>query len=259
MATAPHEVEFQEGERIYLGKTQRARIADHLARYEFALTHVRDDSVVLDAASGSGYGTEILSRKAGRVVGLEISEHALAYAEAHHRNQRIEYRRADLNDTLDLPSESFDVVVCFETLEHVLLQHHLLAEFHRVLKPSGTLVISTPDRWVFSWLDGYRNRFHVHELTKVEFLKGLGQGFEVSALYGQTLWRGSRVRAIARGCLRKSLPLVVRRAVRSVVPRARSSSNGVEMQPDPAEYLIEPIQFRGRSKHYYQIAVAIRR
>jgi hypothetical protein len=134
----------------------------------------------------------------------------------------------------------------------------LLAEFHRVLKPSGTLIISTPDGWVFSWLDGYRNPFHLHELTRAEFLKLLGRGFDVSALYGQTLWQGSRVRAIARGCIRKSLPLVIRRAVRTVIPRTRSSSSGGEMLSDPSEYLIEPVEFRGQSKHYYQIAVATR-
>jgi len=55
------------------------------------------------------------------------------------------FRRADLNDDIPFEEGQFDYVACLEGLEHIENLHHALREFHRVLKPGGTLVVSTPN------------------------------------------------------------------------------------------------------------------
>jgi 2-polyprenyl-3-methyl-5-hydroxy-6-metoxy-1,4-benzoquinol methylase len=259
MATLTRDPEFHAVERIYLGETTGERlIAEHLARYEFASSRISAGSNVLDAACGSGYGTELLSRTAAHVVGLEIADHALAYARQHHGGPTIEYRKADLTKRLELASESFDYVVSLETLEHVSGQRELLDEFHRVLKPGGMLIISTPDHWVMSWLSGFRNQFHLHEPTKTEFLAMLGHRFVAEELFGQTRWRGSRLRAILKTCARRVLPSGVRRIARSMIRTFAPPSNGEEGREDPSQFAPEPVALHARSEHYYQIAIASR-
>jgi 2-polyprenyl-3-methyl-5-hydroxy-6-metoxy-1,4-benzoquinol methylase len=83
---------------------------------------------------------------------------------------------------------SFDVVLSFEVLEHMPghHQHAYVSEIHRVLRPGGLLVLSTPNRDVFS--QGYKtslNKYHVNELSVKELERLLAQHFHVASLYGQ--------------------------------------------------------------------------
>lgn len=56
-------------------------------------------------------------------------------------------------DALDLPfaNDVFDVVFCGETIEHLIDPDHLLDEMHRVLKPGGLLILTTPN--IANWYD----------------------------------------------------------------------------------------------------------
>jgi SAM-dependent methyltransferase len=178
--------EILSGERLYL---QHARsevdAAAHLERYAFALTQIEPGQVILDAACGSGFGTEILAQKAMRVIGLELNDHALEYARHYHGHERVEFRKADLNRVIDLPAESFDTIVSFETLEHIQNQGLLLAEFRRVLKSGGRLILSTPDRDLYTDKAHSDNPFHISELSKEELLALVGRYFDPLELYGQ--------------------------------------------------------------------------
>ncbi|MBI5191685.1 MAG: methyltransferase domain-containing protein [Nitrospirae bacterium] len=75
--------------------------------------------------------------------------------------------RADLNKPLPYDDASFDYVACLEGIEHVENTHHILREFHRVLRPGGTLVISTPNilntknRYRFCWTGTYYGFPHI--------------------------------------------------------------------------------------------------
>lgn len=189
------EAEFQRGERVYLG---RSRSSDneflHLERYRFALGLVEHDHTVLDAASGSGYGTEILAEKAASVVGIDISQHALNYASTRHMRPNIVFHSADLNGPLPMPDSCFDLIVSFETLEHVRNQANLISEFRRVLKPRGHLILSTPDRDVRT----FRNRFHINELTRAQLLALVAERFNIQALYGQSTYTSSAPQLLLR-------------------------------------------------------------
>jgi hypothetical protein len=63
----------------------------------------------------------------------------------------------------------------------------MLAEFRRVLKPDGMLLISSPDKAVYTEKLGNRNEFHVRELYRDEFEELLGRHFSATSLWGQKL------------------------------------------------------------------------
>jgi SAM-dependent methyltransferase len=98
----------------------------------------REPGVALDAACGTGRFAEFLARRGHRVIGVDSSPDMLAYA--RRRVPDGEFHVGEL-DQLPLPDDSVDVVVCALALEHLPLQP-AFAEFARVLRPGGDLVIS---------------------------------------------------------------------------------------------------------------------
>ncbi len=123
-------------EQIYLDSSDipKEEKMRHIERYQFAQQFLKPDWIVLDAACGSGYGSEILSKKAKKVIGIDINQEAINYAQNHYSQPNITYLVGDLNQNLNFPDEYFDAIISFETIEHVRNQHLLLAEFKRVLK-----------------------------------------------------------------------------------------------------------------------------
>jgi SAM-dependent methyltransferase len=99
----------------------------------------REPGVALDAACGTGRFAEFLSRRGHRVIGVDSSPDMLAYA--RRRVPDGEFRLGEL-DRLPLPDDSVDVIVCALALVHVPRLQPVLAEFARVLRPGGDLVIS---------------------------------------------------------------------------------------------------------------------
>jgi len=103
---------------------------------------------------------------------------------AHHANLR--FRHGDCT-ALDLADASVDLVVSFETIEHVAAQEALVAGFARVLAPDGVLIMSSPDKRTYHDVAGFRNEFHVRELYRDELLALLNPHFPFVYLYGQKL------------------------------------------------------------------------
>jgi hypothetical protein len=86
---------------------------------------------------------------------------------------------------LPLPAASIDLVVSFETIEHLSAQRAMLAEFRRVLAPDGVLVISSPNRPVYNEGGAVENQYHVRELDRDELRALLDPAFPRQAWYGQ--------------------------------------------------------------------------
>ena len=187
MGNVNDEKEFSAGERMYLGSDacDVDSHKDHFDRYEFAKKFLKKDFTVADAACGTGYGSDMISGSCAKVIGLEISDHALAWARTHHAKVNVEFKKADLNRNLDLPSDFADVVVSFETLEHIANQGGMLAEFKRILKPHGVLIISSPDRDIITGKAHLKNEFHINELSKPEFVAVMRKYFTLEDLYAQ--------------------------------------------------------------------------
>jgi SAM-dependent methyltransferase len=99
----------------------------------------REPGVALDAACGTGRFAEFLAQRGHQVMGVDSSPDMLAHA--RRRVPRGEFHVGEL-DRLPLPDDSVDVVVCALALVHVPHLQPVLAEFTRVLRPGGDLVIS---------------------------------------------------------------------------------------------------------------------
>jgi SAM-dependent methyltransferase len=159
---------------------------EHWHRYVFARQFAQGKRV-LDAACGEGYGSALMAGVAERVLGVDIAEPAVAHARARYAAQsNLRFERADCTE-LDVPPASFDLIVSFETLEHVHAQERLLAGFARALAPGGMLLVSSPDKHTYSDVSGFRNEFHVRELYRDELLALLRPHFPHIRLYGQKL------------------------------------------------------------------------
>ena len=158
---------------------------EHLHRYAFAKELVTGLNV-LDAACGEGYGSALLATRAARVTGIDRSENSIEHARRRYASANLSFSNGDCT-RLPFANASFDSVVSFETIEHLQDQSRLLEEFRRVLKPDGFLLISSPDKAIYTDLLNNRNPFHVKELYRDEFESLLRQYFSTVRLWGQKL------------------------------------------------------------------------
>ena len=152
---------------------------EHRGRYRFAAHLVRPGARVLDVACGAGFGLEMLRAAGAYPLGVDLQPAALA--EARRAAPGAALIRGD-GMRLPLPDQTVDLVVSFETIEHVSDAAALLAELRRVLRPGGCLVLSTPNRDLRGHTD---NPFHVREFTGPELRDLLLSCFGEVELYGQ--------------------------------------------------------------------------
>ncbi len=157
---------------------------EHWHRYLFAAPLVAGRDV-LDIACGEGYGSALLARSAARVIGADIAPGAIAHARARYASRaNLEFREADCA-ALPFPTASFDIVVSFETIEHVAAQDAFLDEVRRVLRDDGLFVLSSPNKIEYADKRGVVNAFHRRELYRGELAALLAPRFTQAAWYGQ--------------------------------------------------------------------------
>ncbi len=123
---------------------------------------------VLEVGCGEGYGTALLARDATSVLGVDYD--ALTIAHAARTYPQASFARANLA-ALPVRSATIDVLATLQVIEHVWHHHEFLAQCHRVLRPGGTLLVTTPNRLTFSpGLDVPVNPFHTKEFTATELV-----------------------------------------------------------------------------------------
>ncbi len=169
---------------------------------------------VLDAACGSGFGSKMLEISgAEEIQAIDISAESLRHALRDYAGSRIHYVCGDINH-LPYESESFDVVVSFETIEHVSNGSLWICESARMLKPGGLLIVSTPNRDVTNpglyYGEQPVNPYHCFEYTISEFIGELLPSYDVLELYGQTIIPDHKIHArqAVRGSLGRDLSYV---------------------------------------------------
>jgi len=160
------------GERIIpkLLKPTNGMLLEHIARYYFATPYIRGR--VLDIACGTGYGCHMVAKERKRevteIVGVDNDRDTLAYANVEYNHQKVTYVQGNAVDP-ELPAQlgMFDTILSFETIEHVEDDQQFMDNLYDMLKPGGTLVLSSP----FGRGRGMPTSepFHVHQLTPDEF------------------------------------------------------------------------------------------
>lgn len=158
---------------------------EHVQRYR-AILALAAGKTVLDVATGAGYGGQILAERAKMVCGLEIDPEAVALAKERYGDANLFFIRGSVN-SLPFPAGTFDLLVSFETIEHLSeeTQKAFLQEIKRVLKPGGLLVMSTPDRLIYSDLPDYHNEYHLKEFYRNEYSAFLGSYFRQVKIWEQ--------------------------------------------------------------------------
>ncbi len=166
---------------------------EHLHRYAVAAA-LADGKRVLDIACGEGYGANLLAATAAQVIGVDIASEVIAHARQAYRKENLIFREGSC---LNIPVEdhSIDLVVSFETIEHIDEPLAFLQEIKRVLAVDGALIMSSPDKAEYTDRTGATNPFHKQELYHEEFLLLLKQHFKRCRIGKQKLVAGSWIAA----------------------------------------------------------------
>lgn len=161
--------------------------AEHRGRYWLA-AQVAAGKDVLDAACGSGYGIAMLAEAGARtVVGVDIDRQAVVEAGRNCGNPEA-VQEADVRE-LPFDEDSFDLVVSWETIEHVEDGDRVIAEFRRVLRPDGILLVSSPNPAVYP----PGNEHHAHEYPPDELASLVSRHFSEVERHLQHPWLASAI------------------------------------------------------------------
>lgn len=178
------------GERL-MTDNQTHNVIEHLHRYALAY-ELAAGLDVLDIACGEGYGSNLLAGCARSVVGVDVAADAVAHAAEKYRRHNLRYSHGSAT-AVPLPDAAVDLVVSFETIEHLREHDEMLAELRRVLRPGGRVIISSPDRRYYSEATGHVNPFHLRELSCDEFRNLVARFFPHSTLLRQRVVHGSLI------------------------------------------------------------------
>lgn len=198
------------GERCVPWADEAGVIHEHLHRYLFCRP-LLEDKDVLDLGSGEGYGSSILASVAQRVVGIELDPLAVEHSRLNYPKPNLSFLEGSVLDLSAFEDGTFDAAVCFEVIEHVSDHERLLSEVHRVLRPAGTFIVSTPDRNVYNEELGHVNPYHLKEMDLDEFTALLSGRFSQVTMYGQRAVSGSVLSRLGPGTSSAMDRLVVQR------------------------------------------------
>jgi ubiquinone/menaquinone biosynthesis C-methylase UbiE len=134
-------------------------------RTRWVFEHLPADAArLLDAGCHDGSSTAAFRTRVGMAVGIDLDQAAIQ--RGHRRFAQIKLLTASGAD-LPFRDDAFDCVVFSEVLEHVpeTDEARCIAELHRVTRPSGTLILTTPHRGTFWWLDPLMFKTHLRRLA----------------------------------------------------------------------------------------------
>lgn len=186
------DLEF-DGERFVPGAAVEIAYL-HWQRYVFAVP-LAQGKRVLDVACGEGYGSAAVAAVAAHVDAFDKSGTAIAHArETYGQAGNVEYLAMDSQGFFEKAAASkYDLVLVFEFIEHLpeSEQRLLLRNIKGVLAPKGLVLISTPDKRLYSDGKVARNRFHVREFYRSEFEELLRKEFKTVRVFEQLSFTGA--------------------------------------------------------------------
>jgi len=180
------------GERFLPWIKQSTIAYEHLHRYAYAKTLVKNKRV-LDLACGEGYGSKLLASTASSVVGIDIDENVVGHASEKYGCETLRFLTGSMTAVPIQENHRFDVIVCFEAIEHIENQDGVLTEAKRLLAPDGLLIVSTPNKPIYGRASPEQNPFHARELHFTEFEELLGRYFRNLKFLGQRVHPASSI------------------------------------------------------------------
>lgn len=200
----------------------------HILRYRFSQEHVKGKTV-LDAGCADGFGSTLLAEAALSVHAVDADPALIKEAQARHARSNITFQIGDVR-SLPFPDDSFDCAVAFEIIEHFKDQRSFLAELRRVVKPGGTIIISTPDHVANMKIGVYQPRHEGHghpgELTFLEFFYLMNRYFDAPRFYGQFFYAEPSIKDAALNLV-KRLDVM---GVRKLLPRRVRDRNNFSVR-----------------------------
>jgi SAM-dependent methyltransferase len=191
------------GERFLPGYSDGSMELLHVHRYSFALPYVFNQTV-LDIACGEGYGSDLMAQVAQTVIGVDLDEATILLAQKRYLRPNLSFKKGSAT-AIPIDDHSIDVVVTFETVEHLSDQDAFWSEIKRVLREDGLAVISSPNRDIYNQQRCGENPFHHRELTQQELLQELSKRFAHHQLFSQSIEFGS----LLTPCVGGSIPRTV--------------------------------------------------
>lgn len=158
-------------ERLLFGNNKYVAIeaAIHVNRY-LAAKSVCKDKKVLDLACGEGYGSFLLSEwGAKEVIGVDISKESINNANKNFKKDNIKFLVSDAEKLSTLEDKSFDLIVSFETIEHLKNPDLFLKEIKRLIKPNGIIIMSCPNDYFYYPLENEKNEYHLRKYSFEEY------------------------------------------------------------------------------------------
>jgi SAM-dependent methyltransferase len=155
----------------------------HLVVYEWIGARVLGQRV-LDMACGEGYGSEVLSRSAASVLGVDGNPEAHEHARLRYVRQNLRFEWGAV-ETYGEPG-SFDAVVFLQTIEHVQDPEAVLRHFRSLLSDGGTAYVSTPNVLTLAPAGAVKssNPWHLREYRAEEFRELCASVFDDVELLG---------------------------------------------------------------------------
>ena len=180
---------MKHADEHFIPGTSRITEIESFHRYHAAAPLCKGKTV-LDAACGEGYGSAILAASAEKVRGIDQNAEAVREAKEKYKASNLDFV-SGIVEEMPFEAESFDRIVSFETIEHLIDQRKFLCEIRRVLKSDGILILSSPNKTSFRSRNKEENLYHINELEPEQLLELIKEYFPHTALYGQDAFYNS--------------------------------------------------------------------
>jgi ubiquinone/menaquinone biosynthesis C-methylase UbiE len=266
MLTEKEMIALQADEHILFSQDKFSSIKDYVLHVISKSAYVQAarlsrNKVVLDLGCNTGFGSEIMAETADSVIGVDVSEKALEVAKQKFNKPNITFQK---NDGVSLPFDdnTFDVIVSFQVIEHIVNYDNYIHEIQRVLKQDGVVLFTTPnmnlrlDPGMKPW-----NKFHVREFTGQTLNDLLKQYFEHAKVMG--LFASEPLSSIEHARLRSALEFArknakspLRRLLKTILPEKfvrfiKTSILARKSSDQPAESVVDFMNKYGLETIYY--------
>ncbi len=175
---------YNHSERWLFGFQYPSTEKDHLCRYEFAKQYANNKRV-LDIACGCGYGSYLLAKEgnANEVTGVDLNEDSVRYGSHRYKHPKVKQFVGDATEYTF--GNKFDLIVSFETIEHIPDYEKFLKNIEKALADDGILLISSPI--VTETTTKSINPYHVIEWSMNDFISLINKYFVVEDVYVQSI------------------------------------------------------------------------